>query len=86
MNERIKELYKQAGISFKPMVIEDVEYTYNHVSFNDFFLGDEKACVEKLVELVVKECADYVKNSSAFTYASQADVCAEKLLKRFGVE
>jgi hypothetical protein len=33
----------------------------------------------------VQECAAYVKNSNCFTYASQADLCAERMTQHFGV-
>jgi hypothetical protein len=40
----------------------------------------------KLAELIVRECAVYVKNSNCFTYASQADLCSERMKEHFGVE
>lgn len=41
---------------------------------------------EKFAELIVKGCAKYVKNTNCFTYASQADLCAERMKQHFGVE
>jgi len=40
----------------------------------------------KFAELIIRECAVYVKNSNCFTYASQADLCAERMKEHFGVE
>ena len=42
--------------------------------------------VNMFAELIVLECAAYVKNSNCFTYASQSDLCAERLKERFGVK
>lgn len=58
MNQRIKELAEQAGITFKPMVIDGIEYEYRHVNINDNKAEDEAGCIEQLVELIVRECAE----------------------------
>ena len=56
MKEQVIELAKQAGITFKPMTIDGVEYQYRHVRFNDNFRGgfddDEATCIETLIKLV----------------------------------
>jgi hypothetical protein len=47
-------------------------------------LSDEE--LEEFAELLIQECATYVKNSNCFTYASQADLCAERMNKHFGID
>ena len=42
--------------------------------------------IEKFAELLIRECAGYVKNSNHFTYVAQADVCAESMKLHFGVK
>ena len=41
---------------------------------------------EKFAELIIKECTSYMKQSNAFTYANQADDCAQRMLKHFGIK
>lgn len=50
MNERIKELAKQAGIKITPMIIDGIEYDYEDVDM------DGSADLAKFAELIVKEC------------------------------
>jgi hypothetical protein len=71
MNERIQQLAEQAGLYDEKSPDEVPEFT---------------ACFEKFAELIIRECAVYVKNSNCFTYASQADLCAERMKEHFGVE
>lgn len=71
MNERIQELLVQSGL-----LINVSEYRVNELDPN----------IKKFAELIVKECAKYVKNTNCFTYASQADLCAERMKQHFGVK
>ena len=74
MNERIRELAEEAGIVFWEMS-GDVDWRQAN-----------KETLEGFAELIIKECAAYVKNSNCFTYASQADLCADRMKAHFGVE
>lgn len=58
MNEKIKEIAKKAGITFKPMMIDGEEYSYQHVHLNDYTKGveDEAGCIKLFAELLIKEC------------------------------
>ena len=82
MNGRIEDLAKQAGISFKQMIIEDDVYDYYHVECNDNVGGDEAGCISLFAELLIKDCAAYVKRQcmqpSRFTAAD--------LLERYGIK
>jgi hypothetical protein len=70
MNERIRELVEQC------------------TSWSDgsTWTSREVFDKKKFAELLIRECAAYVKNSNCFTYASQADLCAERMTQHFGVE
>ena len=73
MNERIKELAEQAVEETQLMMI---------MEFKNF----ESKLYEKFAELIIRECAEYVKYNNNFTYSAQADLCAERMKQRFGVE
>jgi hypothetical protein len=79
MNERIQELYKQAHITQEKQVRaggwdndrEPFEYrTVTETNFDP----------EKFAELIVKECADFLKDTLDDHFA------AEQLVEHFGVE
>lgn len=53
MNERIRELAKQAGIKITPMIVDDIEYEYEDVEMD----GSED--LKKFAELIVRECVRY---------------------------
>ena len=72
MNERIKELAKEAGIT---------------TNLNtDFFNKDANQWVdyfsEKFAELIIKECYDVLMTGDRY----RRDYFADKILKHFGVE
>jgi hypothetical protein len=77
VNERIKELKHQASLWCDKNIPE--QYSEETNSYGT-------AWEDKFAELLIQECATYVKNSNCFTYASQADLCAERMNKHFGVE
>lgn len=80
MNERIRELAAQAEHLADQATNAFNDNTGNWQKvWNDVY-------DEKFVDLIIQEAAMYVKNSSCFTYASQADLCAQRLKQHFGVE
>lgn len=81
MNKRLMELARQAGITFKPMMIEGVEYSYQHVDLNDYTEGveDEAGCIKLFAELIVRECANVAADHEAL------DIY-EEIREHFGVE
>lgn len=74
MNERIKELAKQADEKFS------CEYNGDYTVFNK----------EKFAELIVRECAgvcDDERDSNDSEFGKLvAECCAIKIMERFGVE
>ena len=91
MNERIQELMEQSGISFHPMIVNDVEYEYDHVHLDDNIGGDEAGCIKKFAELIVRECVYVAREVGDLRGANDdmiygADTAAVLILKHFGVE
>jgi hypothetical protein len=92
MNERIKELEKQAGINViprRPYIDEEPDGYLE--SDNDFVLNNHEVVVKllegdalkKFAELIVRECADYVQ----FYYKDHmCEVIAHDMKQHFGVE
>jgi hypothetical protein len=80
MNERIQELSSRARDYAREYVADCKQYGY-YMEHNEYDLQFEA----KFAELIVLECATYVKNSNCFTFASQSDLCAERLKEHFGV-
>jgi hypothetical protein len=90
MNERIRELIEQAGMTLKPRRLYDDNepdgYLESDLDFLDnnleatrvFFEGG----LEKFAELIVKECAN---RASWAQDTGEADIGGE-VLKHFGVE
>jgi len=74
MNERIRELARQSGATDENGSRATTVYCFTDQELNGF------------AELLIQECATYVKNSNCFTYASQADLCAERMNKHFGID
>jgi hypothetical protein len=74
MNERIKELAEQAGMT------DD--------KFGMFFAKDKHdedgVDLAKFTELIVKECAQYIEDK--FDFCGDEIIIAEKLKEQFGVE
>ena len=68
MNERIQQLAEQAGI------------TSNNLSDGNMSHND----LEKFAELIVRECADWIKNTDSDPDIGEED--AKALLEHFGVE
>ena len=68
MNDRIQQLAEQAGI------------TSNNLSDGNMSHND----LEKFAELIVRECADWIKNTDSDPDIGEED--AKALLEHFGVE
>ena len=78
MNERIQELIEQAGIESYPaklLVNTDEE---GKVS------SKWEIPLEKFAELIVRECAEWIKNTDSDPDIGEED--AKALLEHFGVE
>jgi hypothetical protein len=87
MNERIRELAEQVGITFKPMTIDGVEYEYRHVHINDTITGDEASAVEMLAKLLVRECIDTLERHHPYTKDPEAYLYSISIIEEhFGVE
>jgi hypothetical protein len=83
MNERIRELAVQAGEEAVKSVPFFRTGRCQIPSWVNVFIEVRD---KKFAELIIRECAAYVKNSNCFTYASQADLCSERMKEHFGVE
>lgn len=84
MNEKIAEIAKKAGITFKPMMIDGEEYSYQHVHFNDYTKGveDEAGCIKLFAELIVRAVFDKIEEERFEVYPP----VKESVIKHFGVE
>ena len=71
MNERVRELAKQACITIVPEPFDDASRSWNDT-------------MEKFAELIVRECIDTVLDSSV-EYTTRPRI-AEELKEHFGVE
>jgi len=73
----VERLSREAGITFRPMIVDGVEYQYRHVNFNDDIGGDEAACIERYTALVLEEAAKLAdKKRSEYQVADEADWAA----------
>ena len=83
MNERIRELVKQAGGHFSTHTL-----TSNPVQHRESIeLWDKN--IEKFAELIVKECAQVCADRGKHhdgLYSAWASDCSERIGKHFGVE
>ena len=83
MNERIRELARQAGIKITTMVVDGIEYEYEDVEMD----GSED--LEKFAELIVRECVQVCADRGKMhdgLYSAWADDCSKRIGKHFGVE
>ena len=91
MNERIRELAKQAGIKITPMIVDDIEYEYEDVEMD----GSED--LAKFAELIVQECVskigdeykdalDYVMEDWDRGFLGGLSCAMDTVQKHFGVE
>jgi hypothetical protein len=78
MNQRIRELVKQAGghISMRNLASNPVQHR------ESVELWDDK--IEKFAELIVKECAQFVEDK--FDFIGEEIIVKERMLEHFGVE
>ena len=82
MNERIKLLAEQAGLTFVNSITDDNE-DIECVADTDGGLPCSTE-LEKFAELIVKECAEWIKNTDSDPDIGEED--AKALLEHFGVE
>lgn len=82
MNERIRELVKQAGGEFWQRLENDV---INHEAFVTF---DPPQSLEKFAELIVRECCDVLQNEDIrhSGYGYNQGFLHKKIKEHFGVE
>ena len=75
MNERIKQLALQARawVNDTDNVAPDIEYVFYKDAYD-----------KKFAELIVRECADWIKNTDSDPDIGEED--AKALLEHFGVE
>lgn len=57
MNNKLKELAEQSGISFKPFIVDEEEY-----DFEDVVVSDSDV-LEKFAELIIQECKQAAKET-----------------------
>ena len=77
MNERIKELAEQAGLSHMPSNYPDMADLYKGADYE----------LAKFAELLVKECARAIVNDSRLNdVRSAANGCVRTIKEHFGVE
>ena len=78
MNERIKKLAEEAGLEFDDDLVLESEPVYFTTQTD----------LEKFAELIVKQCANIVRNSSLPDSYSEACLrnIADELEEHFGVE
>ena len=83
MNQQLKErLIREAGFHFRP----SIENTVPGIDWNCGSWGYDR-CVDRLIELVVRECADIAKHNvmNISTYAD-AEFVEQQIKQQFGVE
>ena len=78
MNERIRELIKQAGGHFSTHTL--TSYPAQHRE--SIQLWDKN--IEKFAELIVRECSQFVEDK--FDLCGDEIIIAEKIKEHFGVE
>ena len=78
MNERIKQLAKQAGY-----YLYDLTETHECKTV-ETDSTDEWITLEKFAELIVRECAEWIKNTDSDPDIGEED--AHALREHFGVE
>jgi hypothetical protein len=92
MNERIKELSKQAK-EYAREQVEELKYYGHYMEHNEFDLRFE----QKFAELLIKECANICEdNAKTYKYSfkpakaalaeSAANHCAMLIKRTYGVE
>ena len=74
MNERIKQLADEAGLRFTQLMSNPMVPV----------VDGKETDLEKFAELIVRECADWIKNTDSDPDIGEED--AHALLQHFGVE
>lgn len=68
--EDILKMAREAGITFKPMVVDGVEYEYRFAECNDDIGGDEAGCIERFAALVAAKAAQDEREACALVCES----------------
>ena len=76
MNERIKELSKQAGISI----------LYEYDGYDGHAAVANLSDIEKFAELIVVKCANIVWDEAEKTMNKEINEVGYEILKQFGIE
>jgi hypothetical protein len=78
MNDRIKQLAEQAGLSYMPSNYPDMADLYKGADFE----------LEKFAELIVNECANFIDSHEQVDHFGEAKdiVYGDDVLKHFGFE
>ncbi len=65
MNRNIEKIANSVGVYFKPMVVDGVEYSYNHVQLSEYKAdsSDEKDVINKFAQAIIEECLAVVNKS-----------------------
>ena len=75
MNHKIKELAEQAG------VLADFS---EDIKVGRYSIGGTNQSMEKFVELIVRECAQFVEDK--FDFIGDEIIVKEKMLEHFGIK
>lgn len=82
MNEQFRErLVKQAGFHIRP----SIENTVPGINWNCGSYGYDQ-CVDRLIALVAKECADLCDQFQARDVGMQPAECAGAIRRMFGIK
>ena len=88
MNERIKELAEQAGLVIEVGEDEDASEVFDEAV--EYISNSYDIDLKKFAELIVRECAsvcDDERDSNDSEFGKLvAEICALKIMERFGVE
>ena len=84
MNERIRELAKQAGSYVNEVYSPPVRSKTPGKIWEDGHVGWHTQFNDKFAELIVRECADIV--ADAVDHREPASTYVEKIKQHFGVE
>ena len=89
MNERIRELVKQAGDYVNEVYTPPVRSKTPGKIWEDGHIGWNEQFNEKFAELIVRECVKVCADRGTHhdgLYSAWADDCSKRIGKHFGVE
>ena len=82
MNEKIKALAEQTGISFEQFIVDEYVYDFYNVYI------DDSDVLEKFAELIIKECIRLVSPEDSYNddwFKAKCDSVL-KIKEHFGIE